>query len=255
MGDGGGTAGQGEGDPWRQQGGVNMWEERRWTERKHILERPGPVWRLFVWVIKQPHTSTAPLSLSAVFTHWFSQQDSHWHWMDGANLTQGGTALSGLQVSDGAPSTHSPHLIFRQIFITINLAWLCDIKILRIDNLSLENRSWAPAGPSGSVSLRHRPDQMKKVTLVAHRTWYLISAAAAELREVLCILIPHNGIWKARRPREEEGCHRATKWGTGFNNSLSSFWSLFFNTISKCHYSTFSLIKHRTSCNPFASAV
>lgn len=55
--------------------------------------------------------------------------------MDGANLTQGGTALPGLQVWDRAPSTHSLHLIFRQIFITINLAQLQDIKIPRTDNL------------------------------------------------------------------------------------------------------------------------
>jgi len=93
--------------------------------------------------------------------------------MDGANPTHRGTALLGLQVWDGAPRTHSPHLIFRQIFITINLAWLCDIKIPHIDNLLLENRSRAPAGLSDPVSLCCRPaDQMEKVTVVAHHTWY-----------------------------------------------------------------------------------
>lgn len=45
-----------------------------------------------------------------------------------------------LQVWDSAPSTHSPRLIFRQIFITINLAWLRDIKIPRIDNPAVENQ-------------------------------------------------------------------------------------------------------------------
>lgn len=121
-----------------------------------------------------PHThQLLCLSLSAVFTHWFFQQDSHWHWMDGANPTQWGTALLGLQVWDGAPQTHSPHLIFRQIFITITLAWLRDIKIPHIDNLLLENRSETPAGSSGPVALCRRPeDQIEKVSLVAHHTWY-----------------------------------------------------------------------------------
>lgn len=175
-----GTAGRGWG---ASGGGVNIGDERRWTGGTHIsggsrqsLESICMCNQLPSYHLAHTHTHShfsLSLSLSVMFTHWFSQQDSHWHWMDGANPTQRGTALPRLQVWDRAPSTHSPHLIFRQIFITINLAWLRDIKIPRIDNLLLENRLRTPTGPSGSVSLCSRPeDQMEKVTLVAHHTWY-----------------------------------------------------------------------------------
>lgn len=71
--------------------------------------------------------------------------------------------------------THPPHLIFRQIFITINLARLPDIKIPHIDNLLLENRSPTPAGPRRlvrSLSRRAAPTQhqIEKVSVVAHHT-------------------------------------------------------------------------------------
>lgn len=95
--------------------------------------------------------------------------------MDGANLTQRGTALPGLQVWDTAPSTHSPHLIFWQIFITINLAWLHDIKILHTDNLSLNNRLRSPAAHPPSIPLVWiwPEDQVEKVTSVVRR-WLLM---------------------------------------------------------------------------------
>lgn len=66
---------------------------------------PGGVCSLFVWVI-----SGAP-SLSALFTHWFSQQDNHWHWMDGANLAQNWRLRRGYRskIERGASFT-SPNL-------------------------------------------------------------------------------------------------------------------------------------------------
>lgn len=66
---------------------------------------PGGVCSLFVWVI-----SWAP-SLSALFTHWFSQQDNHWHWMDGANLAQNWRLHRGYRskIEHGASFT-SPNL-------------------------------------------------------------------------------------------------------------------------------------------------
>lgn len=144
---------QDRGDPWRQRGGVNMWElrgeeELNKTERNREKTHSGGTSKSLeaICMSNQPDTyqpTHASLSLcqTCLLTDFPNKAAIDTGWMRLIRHREE-QLCRGLQVWDRAPSTHSPHLIFRQIFITINLAWLCDIKIPRIDNLSLENRSW-----------------------------------------------------------------------------------------------------------------
>lgn len=208
-----GTAGQvvGRGRGWscsapgRQRGGRGGRKKPEEEVKRGRTHFRSGVWSLFVWVISclsttqtHKHTDTHWRSLSAMFTHWFFQQDSHWHWIDGANPARRGAALPGLQVWD---ETLSPHLIFRQIFITINLPWLRDIKILHIDNLLQENRWRAPAGSSGLIFRRRRAgDQVGE----GH------SSGTSDTKRVICaaaapLLHFNGGLVRTRRRKRCSG--------------------------------------------------
>lgn len=78
-----------------------------WRKPSRQAASPGGVCSLFVWVI-----SRAP-TLSALFTHWFSLQDSHWHWMDGANLVQNWWLCKGYRSRMEAAGAWIAQLIFR----------------------------------------------------------------------------------------------------------------------------------------------